>query len=148
MSDRKQKSFVASGKNLKHKWYVLDASDRILGRMATRIATVLMGKHKPTYTPFLDTGDFVVVVNAEKIRVTGRKADQKRYQRFSGYPSGRRELSFREMLEKRPTEIVRLAVKRMLPRSTLGRQLIGKLKVYMGPEHPHQAQQPVPLEVR
>ncbi|MHC4606019.1 MAG: 50S ribosomal protein L13 [Planctomycetota bacterium] len=146
MGDRRQKTTLAKVKSLKRSWYVIDAKDRILGRMATRIATVLMGKHKPIYTAFLDTGDFVVVVNAEKIRLTGKKRQTKKYQRYTGFPGGLREISFEKMMEKKPEEIVRLAVKRMLPQTTLGRQMFRKLKVYAGPKHPHEAQQPKPLE--
>lgn len=148
MKDRKQRTTLASVKKPDKKWYVVDAGDRILGRLATRIATILMGKHKPTYTSFLDCGDFVIVLNAEKIRLTGRKPEQKVYRRFSGYPGGQREVSFVEMMKSHPEEVVRMAVDRMLPRNTLGRRMIDKLKVYRGTDHPHQAQQPVPLEVR
>ncbi len=148
MRGQKQKSYVASGKTLVHDWWVADASDRVLGRLSTRIATVLMGKHKPGWTPFLDTGDFVVVVNAEKVRLSGRKAEQKKYKRFSGYPSGQREIPFARMLAERPEEVVRHAVLDMLPRGTLGRRMISKLKVYRGPKHRHEAQQPKPLEIR
>jgi large subunit ribosomal protein L13 len=148
MRGAKQKSFVASAKTHRHEWYLVDATDRILGRLATRVATVLMGKHKPTYTPFLDTGDFVVVVNAGKIKLSGRKPERKVYRRFSGYPGGQREIPFAVAFAQRPEEVVRHAVLDMLPRGTLGRQQIGKLKVYRGPEHPHEAQQPKPLEVR
>jgi large subunit ribosomal protein L13 len=144
----KQKSFVASSKTHQQEWFVVDATDRILGRLATRIAMVLMGKHKPTYTPFLDTGDFVVVLNAGKIKLTGRKPEQKVYKRFSGYPGGQREVPFSDELENHPERVVRHAVLNMLPRGTLGRQQIDKLKVYRGTEHPHQAQEPKPLEIK
>ena len=143
----KQKSYVASGKTYEQEWYVVDAKDRVLGRLATRLAMVLMGKHKPTYTPFLDTGDFVVVLNAEKIRLTGKKAETKVYKRFSGYPSGQREIPFASQLAKHPEEVIRHAVLNMLPRGTLGRQRVSKLKVYRGAEHPHEAQNPKPLEI-
>lgn len=129
------------------KWYVADATDQVLGRLAVRIATVLQGKHKPSYTPHTDTGDFVIVVNAEKVTVTGRKAQQKTYERYSGYPGGRQVIPFAEMMEKKPTEVLTLAVRRMLPKSKLGRGMIKKLKVYAGPDHPHAAQQPEALEV-
>ncbi len=148
MRGTKQKSFLAGAKTHRAEWFVVDAKDRILGRLATRIAMVLMGKHKPTYTPFLDTGDFVVVLNAEKIRLTGRKPEQKVYKRFSGYPGGQKEVPFAVEIAKRPEEVVRHAVLDMLPRGTLGRQQISKLKVYRGAEHPHAAQQPKPLEIR
>jgi large subunit ribosomal protein L13 len=129
-------------------WYVVDAEGQTLGRLATQIADTLRGKRKPEYTPHVDTGDFVVVVNAEKIAVTGQKLDQKMYHRHSGYPGGLRSRTLREQLERRPTEVIRKAVKGMLPRNRLSRAQLGKLKVYAGPEHPHQAQSPEPLEVR
>ena len=129
-------------------WYVVDAEGQTLGRLATQIADTLRGKRKPEYTPHIDTGDFVVVVNAEKISVTGQKLDQKMYHRHTGYPGGLRSRTLREQLERRPTEVIRKAVKGMLPRNRLGRAQLGKLKVYAGPEHPHQAQSPQPLEVR
>jgi large subunit ribosomal protein L13 len=129
-------------------WYVVDAEGQTLGRLATQIADTLRGKRKPEYTPHVDTGDFVVVVNAEKISVTGQKLDQKMYHRHSGYPGGLRSRTLREQLERRPTEVIRKAVKGMLPRNRLSRAQLGKLKVYAGPEHPHEAQSPQPLEVR
>src|SRR5688572_27953809 len=148
MRGTKQESFVASAKTHQHSWYVVDATDKILGRLATRVAMILMGKHKPTYTPFLDTGDFVIVLNAEKIRLTGRKPEQKVYKRFSGYPGGQREVPFAVEIAKHPEEVVRRAVANMLPRGTLGRQQISKLKVYKGSDHPHAAQQPKALEIK
>ena len=143
-----QKSYVASGKSLNPEWFVVDATGHILGRLATKVAMVLMGKHKPTYTPFLDTGDFVIIVNAEKIKLSGKKALTKTYQRYSGYPGGRSEVSFAAKLAKQPEEIIRHAVNDMLPRSTLGRRMINKLKVYAGPKHPNEAQKPKPLEIK
>ncbi len=148
MRGTQQKSFVASAKTHVREWFVVDAKDQILGRLATRVATVLMGKHKPTYTPFLDTGDFVVVVNADKVRLTGKKPTQKVYKRFSGYPGGQKEVPFAVEFAKHPEEVVRHAVLDMLPRGTLGRQQIQKLKVYRGADHPHKAQQPKPLEIK
>ena len=148
MRGTKQKSFVASGKTHQAEWFIVDASDRILGRLATKLAMVLMGKHKATYTPFLDTGDFVVVINADKIKVSGKKALQKVYQRYSGYPGGRTTVSFATQFAKRPEEVVLHAVKDMLPRGTLGRQRISKLKVYKGTDHPHAAQKPKTLEIK
>jgi large subunit ribosomal protein L13 len=148
MRGTQQKSFVASAKTHVREWFVVDAKDQILGRLATRVATVLMGKHKPTYTPFLDTGDFVVVVNADKVRLTGKKPTQKVYKRFSGYPGGQKEVPFAVEFAKHPEEVVRHAVLDMLPRGTLGRQQIQKLKVYRGADHPHKAQQPKPLEIQ
>jgi large subunit ribosomal protein L13 len=126
---------------------VVDASGQTLGRLSTQIATVLRGKHKPDYTPHIDVGDFVIVVNAEKISVTGRKLEEKRYYRHSGYPGGLRSRTLAEMLERRPEEVIRLAVRGMLPRTRLGRAQLRKLKVYAGPEHPHEAQKPEPMEV-
>jgi large subunit ribosomal protein L13 len=126
---------------------VVDASGKTLGRLATQIADVLRGKRKPDYTPHIDVGDFVVVVNAEKISVTGNKRQQKRYYRHSGYPGGLRSRTLDDMLERRPEEVIRLAVKGMLPRTRLGRAQLRKLKVYAGPDHPHAAQKPEPMEV-
>jgi len=148
MRGSKQKSFLASAKTHPHEWFLVDAKDQVLGRLATRVAMVLMGKHKPTYTPFLDTGDFVVVLNADKVRVTGKKLEKKVYKRFSGYPGGQREVPFASELAKHPEEVFRHAVLNMLPRGTLGRQQINKLKVYRGTDHPHAAQQPKPLEIK
>ena len=126
-------------------WYIVDADGQTLGRLATRIADTLRGKDKAQYTPHVDTGDFVVVVNAEKIRVTGKKLDEKMYYRHSGYPGGLRARTLREQLERQPTEVLRKAVKGMLPRNKLGRAQLTKLKIYAGPEHPHDAQAPKPL---
>jgi large subunit ribosomal protein L13 len=132
------------------KWYVVDASDQTLGRLASRVAHILMGKENPRYTPFLDTGDHVVVINAEKIRTTGMKAEQKVYQRYTGYPGGLRTEEFKKLSERKPEKIIESAVERMLPKSKLGKQMITKLNVYRGDKHPHQAQKPVDLmlEVR
>jgi len=141
------KSYMASAVDVDPQWYVIDAEGKTLGRFATKIATILMGKNKPTYTPHVDTGDFVVVVNAEKIAVTGRKLKNKMYYRASGYPGGLTETPLEELLAKKPAEAVRLAVKRMLPKTKLGRQMFSKLKVYAGPDHPHAAQKPEPLEL-
>jgi large subunit ribosomal protein L13 len=127
-------------------WYVVDADGKTLGRLATQIADTLRGKRKPQYTPHVDTGDFVVVVNAEKIAVTGQKLDQKMYHSHSGYPGGLRSRTLRTQLERRPTEVLRKAVKGMLPRNRLARQQINKLKIYAGPAHPHEAQAPQPLK--
>ena len=133
---------------VERKWYVVDAEGQTLGRLATEIAHILRGKNKPQYTPHVDTGDFVVVVNAEKVVVTGRKAEQKVYRRHSGYPGGLKETSYEQMMERRPTEILRRAVKGMMPKNRLARQQLRKLKIYAGPEHPHAAQNPQPYEVR
>ena len=140
-----QKTWNAKPGEITRRWYVVDAEGQTLGRLATRIADTLRGKGKAEYTPHVDTGDFVVVVNAEKIHVTGNKLEQKMYHRHSGYPGGLRSRTLREQLERRPTEVLRKAVKGMLPRNSLGRAQIGKLKIYAGPEHPHEAQSPEPL---
>ena len=141
------RTYNAKPGEVERRWYVVDADGQTLGRLATRIADTLRGKGKAQYTPHVDTGDFVVVVNAEKVRVTGNKLDQKRYYRHSGYPGGLRSRTLREQLKRRPTEVIRKAVKGMLPRNRLARQQINKLKIYAGPEHPHEAQAPQPLEV-
>ncbi len=141
------KTWNAKPNELEKRWYVVDAEGETLGRLATRVADALRGKRKPVYTPHVDTGDFVVVVNAEKIRVTGRKLEQKRYWRHSGYPGGIKSRTLAEMLERRPEEVIRKAVKGMLPRNRLARKQLTKLKVYAGPDHPHAAQQPKPMEI-
>ncbi len=132
---------------IERKWYVVDASGKVLGRLATQIAMRLRGKHKPEYTPHLDTGDFIIVVNAEKVKLTARKLDQKKYYRHSGYLGGLKERTARQMLNDKPEEVIRLAVKRMLPKNKLARHQLKKLKVYRGPEHRHEAQRPEPLEL-
>ena len=142
------KTYSQKESEVQRDWYVVDAADQTLGRLATQIATLLRGKHKPTFSPNLDGGDFVIVVNAEKVSVTGKKREEKRYYRHSGYPGGLRSRTFAEMLERRPEEIIRLAVKGMLPRTRLGRAQLRKLKVYAGPDHPHAAQKPQPMEVK
>ncbi|HZR90874.1 MAG TPA: 50S ribosomal protein L13 [Gaiellaceae bacterium] len=139
------KTWNAKPGDVERRWRLVDAEGETLGRLATRVADALRGKGKPQYTPHVDTGDFVVVVNAEKIAVTGKKLDEKRYYRHSGYPGGLRSRSLREQLERRPEEVLRRAVKGMLPRNRLGRAQLRKLKIYAGPEHPHAAQAPEPL---
>lgn len=141
------KTYNAKKADIQREWFVVDASGQTLGRLATRIATVLRGKHKPIYTPSMDTGDFVIVVNADKVAVTGRKLDQKMYYRYSGYPGGLTETSLRRMLQTHPTRVVEFAVRGMLPKNRLGRAMIKKLKVYAGGTHPHAAQQPKSLDV-
>ena len=141
------KTYSAKPGEVTREWYLVDAEGKTLGRLATQIADTLRGKLKPQYTPHVDTGDFVIVVNAEKIQVTGNKLDQKRYYRHSGYPGGLRSRTLREQLDRRPTEVLRVAVKGMLPKNRLARQQITKLKIYAGPEHPHEAQNPRPLEL-
>jgi large subunit ribosomal protein L13 len=140
------KTYSAKPGEITREWYLVDAEGKTLGRLATQIADTLRGKRKPQYTPHVDTGDFVIVVNAEKIQVTGNKLDQKRYYRHSGYPGGLRSRTLREQLDRRPTEVIRVAVKGMLPKNRLARQQLTKLKIYAGPEHPHEAQNPRPLE--
>ena len=140
------KTYSAKPGEVTREWYLVDAEGKTLGRLATQIADALRGKRKPQFTPHVDTGDFVIVVNAEKIQVTGNKLDQKRYYRHSGYPGGLRSRTLREQLDRRPTEVLRVAVKGMLPKNRLARQQITKLKIYAGPEHPHEAQNPKPLE--
>ena len=142
------KTYVATPASRERNWLVVDATGQTLGRLATQIADALRGKRKPEYTPHIDTGDFVIVVNAERISVTGRKREQKRYYRHSGYPGGLRSRTLQEMLDRRPEEVIRHAVKGMLPRTRLGRAQLRKLKVYAGPDHPHAAQTPDQMEVR
>jgi large subunit ribosomal protein L13 len=135
---------MAKPGEVQKQWWQVDATDKVVGRLATRIATVLMGKHRATYTPHVDTGDFVIVTNAEKVVFTGRKWEQKAYTWYTGYPGLRSETAA-ERRQKKPEQILREAVRRMLPKSKLGRHMLGKLKIYTGPDHPHQAQQPKPL---
>ena len=142
------KSYMARPHEVERRWYLVDAQGKTLGRLATEIARLLRGKNKPQYTPHVDTGDFVVVVNAEKVVVTGKKAEQKVYYRHTGYPGGLKETSYEVMMERKPTEILRKAVRGMMPRTRLGRQQLRKLKIYTGPEHPHEAQDPQPYEAR
>ncbi len=139
------KTLTPKPEDIRRDWYVIDAEGQTLGRVATKIASILRGKNKPYFVPNIDCGDFVVVINAEKVGVTGTKADSKVYQNYSGYPSGLKETSFKRMLSSKPEEIIRSAVKGMLPKNTLGRQMFKKLKVYAGAEHPHAAQQPKTL---
>lgn len=140
------KTYSQKKSEVQRDWYVVDASNQVLGRLATQIATLLRGKHKPTYTPSMDGGDFVVVVNAEKIVVTGRKAEQKMYYRHSGYPGGLRSIPYKEMMNKHPERILYYAVKGMLPKTRMGRKLLTKLRIYAGPDHPHIAQCPKKFE--
>ncbi len=141
------KTFTPKTSDINAQWWVVDAADKPLGRVATEIARVLRGKHKPIFTPHLDTGDHVVVVNAAQVRLTGNKADQKTYFRHSGYMGGERHIPFRRMIETHPERVIELAVKGMLPKNALGRQIRSKLRVYPGAEHPHAGQQPQPLEL-
>ncbi|MFQ5713471.1 MAG: 50S ribosomal protein L13 [Candidatus Scalinduaceae bacterium] len=141
------KTFLAKKEEVQRDWHLIDAKDKILGRMASRIAMILQGKTKPTYTPHVDTGDFVIVINAEKIRLTGNKMRDKVYYTYSGYPGGLKKYPVKLWLDKHPDRVVKLAVKRMLPKTKLGHAMIKKLKVYAGPDHPHKAQQPKILEI-
>jgi large subunit ribosomal protein L13 len=134
------KCFQAKTNEVTREWWTVDAEGQVLGRMATKLATVLMGKHKPTYTPHVDTGDFIVVTNAAKFKLTGRKAEAMEYDSYSYYPSGRRVVSFQEMMQKHPERVIEFAVRRMLPKSAQGRRMLTKLRIFKGVEHPHQAQ--------
>lgn len=136
------KSYIAKPAEVERKWYVIDAEDKTLGKIASEVASILRGKKKPIYTPHVDTGDYVIVINAEKVHVTGKKEEQKIYKSHSGYPGGLKETTLRELRAKKPEEIIRHAVKGMMPKGKLGRQMFKKLKVYAGPEHPHTAQNP------
>jgi large subunit ribosomal protein L13 len=141
------KTYVAKEQEISKNWYLVDAKDRVLGRLATQIAMRLRGKHKPIFTPHADTGDFIVVINANKVTLTGRKWDKKIYYRHTGYTGGLKEISAKKLLEKKPEDILRFAVRGMLPKNSLGRRQLKKLKIYSGSEHPHQAQQLEKLEI-
>ena len=140
------KTYQAKKEEVDHKWYLVNAEGKVLGRLSTELAKILKGKNKPTYTPHLDTGDFVIVVNAGKVTLTGKKMKDKIYYRHTGYPGGIKEMNAEKLLAKKPTEMIRMAVKGMLPKNSLGRQMLRKLKIYAGPNHPHEAQKPIPLE--
>ena len=141
-------SFIQKPAEVERKWYVVDAEGKTLGRMASAVAAILRGKNKPTYTPHVDCGDYVIIINADKVAVTGKKRQEKIYKRHTGYPGGLRELTFEQLMEKHPEEVVRHAVKGMMPNGKLGRQMFKKLKVYAGPEHNHAAQKPEKLEIK
>ena len=141
------KSYMAKTNEVDRKWYVIDAEDKVLGRLATEVATILTGKNKPIYTPHVDTGDFVIIINAEKIKLTGKKLEQLNYTYHTGHPGGLKEIPYKRLIEDKPEKIIELAVKGMLPKNKLGRQMIKKLKVYAGPEHKHEAQQPEVYEL-
>jgi large subunit ribosomal protein L13 len=140
-------TYMAKPSTITRRWFVIDATDEVVGRLAVQIANVLRGKHRPEYTPHMDTGEFVVVVNAEKVRFTGKKLETKTYNHYTRYPGGLKQVSARDVLKKHPDRILREAVRRMVPRNKLGRQQMTKLKIYAGPTHPHQAQQPVELKL-
>ncbi len=142
------RTYQAKKEALDRKWYLVNAEGRVLGRLSTELAKMLKGKNKPSYTPHLDTGDFVIVVNAGKVALTGKKMKDKIYYRHTGYPGGIRQMNAGELMAKKPAEMIRMAVKGMLPKNSLGRQMLRKLKIYAGPTHPHEAQKPVPLELR
>jgi large subunit ribosomal protein L13 len=139
------KTYATKASDIERKWYVVDATNQTLGRLASQVARILIGKHKPYFSPNMDTGDYVIIINAEKIRVTGRKLTDKLYYRHSGFPGGIKSMPLEDMLAKHPDRVLTLAIKNMLPHNRLGRQMMGKLKVYAGPEHPHEAQQPEQL---
>ena len=141
------RTYMTKPEEIERQWYVVDATGQTLGRLATKVADILRGKHKPIYTPHVDTGDYVIVINAEKIELTGKKWEQKKYYRHSGYPGGLKEITYDKLLKKNPEFIIEKAVRGMIPHNRLGRQIIKKLKVYAGPDHPHQAQQPKELEL-
>src|SRR5215470_9465558 len=140
------KCYQAKAGELSRQWYLIDASEQVVGRLAAQIAPILMGKHRPTYTPHIDTGDYVIVTNVDKVVFTGNKWDQKTYQRYSGYPGGQKEEVAWKLFQRRPERILELAVQRMMPKNKIGRHMMAKLKLYVGPDHPHQAQCPIPLE--
>ena len=141
------KSFMAKKEQVEPRWLLVDADSEVLGRLASKVAVILMGKNKPTYTPHVDTGDYVVVVNAEKVKVSGKKADAKQYDYYTHFPGGHKFVSFRDMMAKKPEKVFELAVRRMLPKTVLGRKMLKKLKVYRGPEHKHAAQNPEKVEL-
>jgi large subunit ribosomal protein L13 len=142
------RSYMAKKGEVDQNWHLVDAEDQVVGRLASRIARVLMGKHRPEYTPHIDTGEFIVVTNAAKVRFTGRKAENKRYYHYTGYPGGLRERTVSDLLERKPEEVLHLAVRRMMPKTRMGRAMIKKLKIYPGAEHPHAAQNPQPLTLK
>ncbi len=146
--EMKQKTFLPKASEIEKKWLVVDAADQTLGRLASEVAQLLRGKHKPTFTPHLDTGDFVIVINADKVKVTGKKLDQKIYYRHSGYMGNLKSTPLKDMLAKKPVKVIELAIKRMLPKSRLGRKIFGNLKVYKGTDHPHAAQKPEEYKLR
>jgi len=141
------RTYQARKEDLDHKWYLVNAEGKVLGRLSAELVKILKGKNKPTYTPHIDTGDFVVVINAGKVTLTGKKMKDKIYYHHTGYPGGIKEMNAEKLLAKKPTEMIRIAVKGMLPKNSLGRQMLRKLKIYAGPSHPHDAQKPVPLEL-
>jgi large subunit ribosomal protein L13 len=144
---KQMKTYVAKKEDFVPRWYIVDAKDKVLGRLAVKLATILMGKHRPTYTPHVDTGDFIIVLNADKVKITGKKLDIRFHKYYSGYPSGQRTVTWRKTLQLKPTFLLREAVRRMLPKSNLGNKMLTKLKLYTGATHPHEAQVPEVLEL-
>ncbi|MBI5415269.1 MAG: 50S ribosomal protein L13 [Candidatus Omnitrophica bacterium] len=142
-----QKTYIAKAESVERKCYLIDAKDKVVGRVATKVATILRGKHKAIYTPHVDTGDQVIIINAEKVRVTGKKMRDKHYQYYTGFHSGRKVVRFEELIQTRPTQVLRLAITRMIPSGPLGNKVKTKLKIYAGDKHPHQAQKPIPLTI-
>jgi large subunit ribosomal protein L13 len=142
------RTYTPKPADVERQWHVIDATDVVLGRLASQVATLLRGKHKPIYAPHLDTGDFVIIINADKVALSGKKLEQKKAYRHSGYPGGLRAIAYSDLMEKHPERAVEKAIKGMLPKNTLGRKMFSKLKVYPGSEHPHQAQQPVPYDIK
>jgi large subunit ribosomal protein L13 len=142
------RTFTPKASDVQRQWHVIDATDVVLGRLASQVATLLRGKHKPIYAPHLDTGDFVIIINADKVALSGKKLEQKKAYRHSGYPGGLRSVGYGELMKKNPERAVEKAIKGMLPKNSLGRKMASKVKVYAGPNHPHQAQQPVPYDIK
>jgi large subunit ribosomal protein L13 len=142
------KTYMAKGETVQRKWYVVDAQDMVLGRLSSQVAAILRGKHKPIYTPHVDTGDHVIILNADKVVLTGKKLDQKKYYHHTGYPGGLKEVSYRDLMEKKPAFVVYESIRRMMPKGPLGRQMLTKLRVYAGSEHQHAAQQPEALKLK
>ena len=142
------RTYTPKPADVERQWHVIDATDVVLGRLASQVATLLRGKHKPIYAPHLDTGDFVIIINADKVALSGKKLEQKKAYRHSGYPGGLRAIAYSDLMEKHPERAVEKAIKGMLPKNTLGRKMFSKLKVYAGSEHPHQAQRPVPYDIK
>ncbi|MCO6004589.1 50S ribosomal protein L13 [Actinoallomurus purpureus] len=142
------RTYTPKPADVQRQWHVIDATDVVLGRLASQVATLLRGKHKPIYAPHLDTGDFVIIINAGKVALSGKKLEQKKAYRHSGYPGGLRSVAYADLMEKNPERAVEKAIKGMLPKNSLGRKMFSKVKVYAGPEHPHQAQQPVPYDIK
>jgi large subunit ribosomal protein L13 len=147
LKDWTMSTYMPKVGEIKANWHIVDATNLVLGRLASKVAIILQGKHKPTYTPHVDTGDFVIIVNADKVRVTGRKAEVQEYATYSGYPSGRHVYTYKDMIARKPEKVVEVTIRRMLPKNRIGRDMLSKLKIYRGDQHPHQAQQPQELKL-